>query len=238
MSRTWHDSVLDAVVRASDRRSGDRFSRADLLRDELIQIVSETQSRGATPPQTLSRVLQELRDEGLVQFLGNGSYRLLGRPVHAELADYTSEDLDSLITKGLLRLGQVETGTKLALARVRNGQDRIRALTLSNYSGHCALCDVADPRLLIASHIVPWAADTDARGKLNNVICLCRFHDALFELGYWSMADDYRILIHARTEGEVLKLLLPQTLSFRCPIRSSPEAEYLQWHRGQHGLDR
>jgi predicted restriction endonuclease len=28
---------------------------------------------------------------------------------------------------------------------------------------------------------------------LSNVICLCRFHDALFEQGYWSLANDLSV---------------------------------------------
>jgi hypothetical protein len=42
------------------------------------------------------------------------------------------------------------------------------------------ICDVADPSLLVASHVIGWAERVDTRGDVKNIICLCRFHDALF----------------------------------------------------------
>lgn len=44
-------------------------------------IVAATNSTGATPWQTLSRVLQELRDTGKIEFVGEGVYRYAGQPV-------------------------------------------------------------------------------------------------------------------------------------------------------------
>ena len=44
-------------------------------------IVEETGSMGATPWQTLSRELQELRDRKLLEFVGPGVYRYAGLPV-------------------------------------------------------------------------------------------------------------------------------------------------------------
>lgn len=44
-------------------------------------IVTATGSTGSTPWQTLSRELQELRDRGLLEFVGGGVYRYAGLPV-------------------------------------------------------------------------------------------------------------------------------------------------------------
>lgn len=44
-------------------------------------IIAATGSTGATPWQTLSRELQELRDRGLLEFVGSGVYRYAGLPV-------------------------------------------------------------------------------------------------------------------------------------------------------------
>lgn len=55
--------------------------RYRLLEDELEQIRAETGSKGETPEQTLSRTLQELRDEGEIEFVGNGAYRLVAVPI-------------------------------------------------------------------------------------------------------------------------------------------------------------
>jgi hypothetical protein len=52
--------------------------RKQFIDAELSQIVSEVGSQGLTPDQTLSRVLQELRDDGMISFEDdNGYYRLI-----------------------------------------------------------------------------------------------------------------------------------------------------------------
>lgn len=184
MVRPWRDSVLDALVRLGSRDPLTPIRRQAILRQELSRIIGETGSSGATPEQTLSRVLQDLRDEGLLEFLGGGEYRLIQQPVDIEVADLSDSEIDAAIQKRLLRLGRVETGVTMAEARRRRGQARLRVLVLQSYSSRCAVCEVPDLCLLVASHIVPWADAPDSRGDLGNLLCLCRFHDALFENGY------------------------------------------------------
>lgn len=54
------------------------FTRQELSDAELNLIVSETGSEGATPHQTLSRELQQLRDAGVIEFVDDrGTYRLV-----------------------------------------------------------------------------------------------------------------------------------------------------------------
>lgn len=62
MTKTWRDSVLDAVRRRAIARDDGLVERDDLLQQELDKIVNETSSVGRTPAQTLSRVLQDLRE--------------------------------------------------------------------------------------------------------------------------------------------------------------------------------
>lgn len=237
MARPWRDSVLDALARLSGRRGGDVIDRQALIAEELPRIVAETESRGATPHQTLSRVLQDLRDEGLLEFLGNGQYRLTGRPVDIEAVDLSDEQIDAALRRRLLRFGQAETGTELAASRRRRGQERLRALTLDNYGYRCALCDVTERSLLVASHILGWAEAPDARGDLSNILCLCRFHDALFELGYWSLTNDLGVLTRSGLESTTLRALLAAGLTFRRPRLYSPAPAYLTHHRKRHGLE-
>jgi hypothetical protein len=53
--------------------------RNSVIPPELNRIVSETGSEGATPHQTLSRELQQLRDAGVIEFVDDrGTYRLVG----------------------------------------------------------------------------------------------------------------------------------------------------------------
>lgn len=78
MQKSWKLAVLNALIRYTHHRGTPTFSRRDLVETELGQIVAETGSAGQTPEQTLSRVLQELRDDGLVEFVDyKGTYRLM-----------------------------------------------------------------------------------------------------------------------------------------------------------------
>jgi len=73
----WEEAVWQAVLRFTKRHRSREFSRQDLLREELAQIVSDTCCGDKTPHHTVSRVLQKLRDQGLIDFVDNdGTYRV------------------------------------------------------------------------------------------------------------------------------------------------------------------
>jgi hypothetical protein len=74
---SWRDAVLAALHRISARHPSQVIRRQQLLAEELEQIVADTGSQGQTPDQTVSWTLQRLRDEGLLEFLNPGEYRLV-----------------------------------------------------------------------------------------------------------------------------------------------------------------
>jgi hypothetical protein len=225
--RRWRDAVLDALSRVVDRQHSDLVSRQALVSEELDRISAETQSQGQTPGQTLSRVLQELEREHLLERVSPGHYRLLAQSVQIEQADLSDDEIDRAIESGRLRLGEVQTGSEVELIRKRRGQDRVRAKTLYKYVHQCAVCDICETDLLVASHIRRWADDADARGRLENTICLCRPHDALFECGYWSLTDGLCVVIRPSIKSGTLRTLLPASLRFRRPSFFPPDPEYL-----------
>lgn len=73
----WKEAVINAINRSCQARRRDTFTRQDLVNNELAQIIIDTGSKGSTPEQTLSRILQDLRDLGLIEFRGEGIYRKL-----------------------------------------------------------------------------------------------------------------------------------------------------------------
>ena len=232
----WREAVLFSL-RSFQQRHGTRMiARQDLITEELPAILTATGSTGGTPHQTLSRVLQELRDQGLIEFLGNGSYFLQDAPIDIDAEDLTDEALDHAIRARRLILRDVETATPSVLARRRQGQARLRMLSLDQYSNLCAVCDIADMSLLIASHIIPWAEAPNYRGMLDNVMCLCRFHDVLFERGYWSLADDFSIIKRPGTVGRPICLLLENMDTFRPPTSFAPALEFVGDHRRRFGF--
>ena len=73
----WQTVVIDAVKRLCQRHKTSVFTRQMLIDEELQQIIVKTRT-SAKPAQTMSRVLQELRDQGFIEFVDNGgTYHLL-----------------------------------------------------------------------------------------------------------------------------------------------------------------
>lgn len=137
----------------------------------------------------------------------------------------------------------------LLVTRVRIGQQRFAREVLDHYSCTCAFCGLSTTplslsdryHLLIASHVKPWRTSIgDERTDPANGIAACPTHDAAFDQGLISVADDYsiirsrglaaaiaqdeRIAHNFGTQG-LLKELLVRTPG------TGPRSDYLLWHR-------
>jgi predicted restriction endonuclease len=112
----------------------------------------------------------------------------------------------------------------------------LRKATLLNYNNHCALCDIYDSQLLVASHIARWADNAEARGKLSNTICFCCFHDRLFEYGYFSLTDNLLVILKDRIESHSIKSWINCCSGNFTVPRHRPDILYLDEHRRRVGL--
>lgn len=233
----WRDAVIAALHRYSRRHGTRVITRQELLSEELPQIARDTSARGITPEQTLSRTIQELRDENFLYFSSRGTYVLLDTPISVEAEDLPDDAIDVALEKNKLQLGNVETSDDARLTRLRRGQARIRELTLRHYGHKCGLCDVSDGRLLVAGHISRWADDPAARGDLANVVCMCSFHDTLFENGYIAIADDYRVLKRPDITSHTIRRLLDGVERLGGAIAYPPSPIFLRKHRVRTGFE-
>lgn len=76
-------------------------------------------------------------------------------------------------------------------------QSNFRKELIHEFGGKCALCDINDERLLIASHIVPYSEcklKSDMYHSYNGLL-LCVMHDALFDKYLISFDKDRKIII-------------------------------------------
>ncbi|MBI1401861.1 MAG: hypothetical protein GC147_01430 [Porphyrobacter sp.] len=74
---TWTEAVTDAVHRVAAKSPDGVFSQSDLIAQEGARMCADTGTAGETPMQTVSRELQQLRDQGVIEFVdGKGTYRL------------------------------------------------------------------------------------------------------------------------------------------------------------------
>lgn len=93
---------------------------------------------------------------------------------------------------------------KRQLVLARRGQGIFKANVRLNESG-CRVTGVKDPRLLIASHIKPWARCSD-REKLDgcNGLLLSPHVDRMFDRGLITFADDGALIVSPELDIAVL----------------------------------
>ena len=115
-----------------------------------------------------------------------------------------------------------------ATVKVRVYQDVLKEYLLENYNHKCAFCEIDQPELLIASHIVPWSIDKTKRLELENCILLCIMHDKLFDKGFITLNEN-DVLVSKKLKQSVK--CHTTALSFRKPLQNPPKIEYLKWHQ-------
>jgi predicted restriction endonuclease len=94
--------------------------------------------------------------------------------------------------------------------------------------------------MLTASHIVLWSSDKFNRGLLRHVICLCVFHDSLFEQGKLTIQDDYtvefseQLLEKCKTPSAYSAFKDITEIQLRLSLAEPPDKEFLLIHREIH----
>jgi hypothetical protein len=81
MNKTWKSACFTACVREADKNL--EFTNKNLVKNQLSTIITETNTKGKTPQNTLSRILQNFRDSGLINFIKNGIYQF--RKIHLDM---------------------------------------------------------------------------------------------------------------------------------------------------------
>lgn len=219
---------------------------------ELAQLIGRTPSAVAMKLVNLASLDPAIRDSGR-KGLSNAS--ALDREVWAEfnadwegLANECQQLRVQLSAPPLPEMGQDDLvdesesidysgETKLVLTQQRIKQNFFRRAVLSSYRGRCCMSGLAEPRLLVASHIVPWSRDKSNRLNPRNGLCLSAIHDRAFDRGLIALTDDFRVSISAslkrRAEDELIRnVLLPlEGRSIELPERFLPDLGLLARHR-------
>lgn len=134
----------------------------------------------------------------------------------------------------VLPKGQTES---VANVKVRRVQSFFRRAVMVSYKNKCALSDVTQPELLIASHIIPWRADESRRADPTNGILLNSFYDKAFDSGFITFDKDMRLVASSQLrqaeypefiETNVIKL---QGQSLNLPYRFRPDDSAMEYHR-------
>jgi hypothetical protein len=95
---SWKEATIEALTRMSIRHNSNFITRSQIIKEELDKVSQEVSTSGLTPAQTLSRTLQELRDDGFIEFNGHGGYTLLSSTAVPKPSDIIPESDLSKIT--------------------------------------------------------------------------------------------------------------------------------------------
>lgn len=125
---------------------------------------------------------------------------------------------------------------KRSQTKVRIGQQFFRKAVLSAYNFRCCISGLAVPKLLVASHIVPWRADAENRLNPRNGLCLSVLHDKAFDLGFLTVADDMTVIVskrHLQSEDSFFQtaLLEYHGRKIAIPEKFKPHNDFLVYHR-------
>ena len=106
----------------------------------------------------------------------------------------------------------------------------------------CCITGIADPRLLVASHIKPWGKDTENRHNPANGLLLSATLDKAFDRGLITVDRDRRIQVsrHLReSQSRETRDYFQQfeQAPLRPAIRFDPEPAFLDWHNHNCFID-
>lgn len=153
-------------------------------------------------------------------------YRLFRNVEMVEVVDHN--EVASVI-EGYANLQETE---RSAIVKSRIGQGLFRKELIKKYNSSCVITGINEKKLLIASHVKPWAVCSNKeRLSVENGLLLSPTFDKLFDCGLISFADSGRILISSQLSAEVVsKLHISTTDTFNLKV-SQELKQNLEYHR-------
>lgn len=138
-------------------------------------------------------------------------------------------------------LDQFNGSTRLATIEVRVNQARFRRAVLASYNATCCISGLHHPRLVIASHIIPWSEDKNNRLNPQNGLCLSALHDRAYDQGLITVMPDFTIRVsqelcnQPRTDFAALAILRFDGQPITMPERFRPNPSFLAVHARRFG---
>jgi len=127
--------------------------------------------------------------------------------------------------------------TKTTLVEARIGQRFFRKAVLSAYDFKCCVTGLANQELLVASHIIPWRADSSNRLNPRNGLCLSALHDRAFDQGLIAISESFHLILSPRiSKMKSNKYIDDAFLAYAdkpisLPAKFLPDLTFLQHHR-------
>ena len=121
---------------------------------------------------------------------------------------------------------------KTVQTTTRVGQNFFRRSVLSAYEFRCCITGLAIPKLLVASHIVPWRVDETNRLNPRNGLCLTILHDKAFDVGIITIGEDMTVNVSRKYATNADRFFNSTLLAYdgkpiALPEKFRPHAEFL-----------
>ncbi|MFA6013515.1 MAG: HNH endonuclease [Gallionellaceae bacterium] len=125
---------------------------------------------------------------------------------------------------------------RTVLTTTRVGQNFFRRAVLSAYQYKCCITGLAIPKLLVASHIVPWRNDEANRLNPKNGLCLSMLHDKAFDVGIITVTENMTVLVSKKNVSDEdhffdSALSVYDGMPIALPEKFAPHQEFLAYHR-------
>lgn len=137
-----------------------------------------------------------------------------------------------------VRTAPIGSTDRTTITKVRRGQQFFRQSVLIAYGTSCCITGINVPRLLVASHIMPWSDFPNARLDPRNGLCLSTLHDAAFDAGLITLNENLQVVLSKQLKGYFPQNALEQNfvaydgLPIRMPEKlAEPAPEFLNYHR-------
>lgn len=135
-----------------------------------------------------------------------------------------------------------EGKTITATVQVRVNQARFRRTVLASYNASCCISGLAVPRLLVASHIVPWSIDHHNRLNPRNGLCLSALHDRAYDQGLMTVLPDFTVRVSPELRAASTDAFTQTAIAafdgkpIRLPERFKPDEAFLAAHAQRFGF--
>ncbi|WP_374354214.1 HNH endonuclease [Chitinimonas sp.] len=123
----------------------------------------------------------------------------------------------------------------VAKTQIRVKQSFFRKSVLSSYEGRCCMTGLADSRLLVASHIVPWSKDEHNRLNPANGLCLSALHDKAYDRGLITVTPDFEIKVSSQLSSQTSEMAQRYLhglagSKIELPKKFVPDRDFLAYH--------
>ena len=243
MANNWKENELLLALHLYCRLPFGKLHQSNPDVIQIAQVIGRTPSAVAMKACNFASLDPALSQKGLVgaskadralwdAFMNDST--AIAEQAEALYENKVEAKIEKDVIKPTLPEGMTETTREVKVRRV---QRFFRQAVMQSYDYRCAISGLAMPELLVASHIIPWAANEKRRADPTNGIALNALYDKAFDKGLITFDEDLRVTLSGRLKEKMDGFLFSSSLlsiegtSLKVPEKFLPDNAALTYHR-------